>query len=82
MERDPRTTYDISAQPSQEELAILALLAEGLKDDVAARRLGLAKRTYRRRLDSVLGKLGATSRFQAGALAAKRGWIELHEDDD
>ena len=66
-------------EPTAEELAIVQLLAEGYKDDVVATRLGLAKRTYRRRLDSVVMKLGAKSRFQAGALASERGWLQRGE---
>ena len=64
-------------EPTAEELAIVQLLAEGYKDDVVATRLGLAKRTYRRRLDIVVMKLGAKSRFQAGALAFERGWLSM-----
>jgi DNA-binding CsgD family transcriptional regulator len=63
-------------EPSAEELVIVALLAQGLTDDVVARRLDMAKRTYRRRLDDLWTKLGARSRFQAGAMAAQRGWVE------
>jgi DNA-binding CsgD family transcriptional regulator len=68
-------------EPTAEELAIVQLLAEGYKDDVVATRLGLAKRTYRRRLDSVVMKLGARSRFQAGALAFERGWLGARPDN-
>lgn len=64
-----------SPAPSAEELAIVRLLAQGLTDDAVAQRLDLAKRTYRRRLDGVLSKLGARSRFQAGAVAAQRSWL-------
>jgi len=62
--------------PSEEESSILALLAEGLTDDVIARRLSISMRTYRRRVQALMLKLGATSRFQAGARAAQRGWLD------
>lgn len=71
---------DPLAAPTEEELTIVRLLAEGLKDEVIARRLGLAKRTYSRRLDGVWAKLGASSRFQAGVLAVTRGWIGASAD--
>lgn len=66
---------DQTGAPSEEGLAIVRLLSEGHTDDVIARHLGLSKRTYRRRFDKLMGELGATSRFQAGVLAARRGWI-------
>ena len=62
-------------EATQEELDILELLAQGYTDEVVARRLGLARRTYRRRLRSVMDRLGARSRFQVGVLAVRRGWI-------
>jgi len=61
--------------PSQEERSILALMAVGMKDDAIARRLGMSPRTLRRRSQELLAELGAGNRFQAGAEAARRGWI-------
>lgn len=63
------------SEPSEEELEILRLLSEGHTDDAVANRLGLSKRTYSRRLDLLWSKLGARSRFEAGALASQRGWL-------
>ena len=68
-EVDPRS------EPSEEELEILRLLARGLTDEAIASRLGLPNRTYSRRLVLLWSKLGAKSRFQAGALACRRGWL-------
>ena len=65
----------LGSEPSNQELEILRLLAQGLTDDAVARRVGLAKRTYHRRIDILWSKLGAKSRFQAGALASRRGWL-------
>lgn len=59
----------------QQERALLLLLGEGAKDDHIARQLGLSVRTVRRRVSDLLGRLEASSRFQAGMLAARRGWI-------
>jgi len=52
---------------------ILVLLNAGYKDDAAARQLGLSVRTYRRHVAEIMRALGAASRFQAGARAAKLG---------
>ncbi|WP_436772817.1 DNA-binding response regulator [Yinghuangia sp. YIM S09857] len=54
---------------------VLACLTEGLTDPAAAARTGLSPRTYARRVSELLTLLGATTRFQAGALAARRGWM-------
>ncbi|MET9340052.1 MULTISPECIES: helix-turn-helix transcriptional regulator [unclassified Nonomuraea] len=59
----------------QEEHEVLRALNDGLTDDRAAARLHLSKRTFARRVASVMENLNATSRFQAGAEAARRGWI-------
>lgn len=54
---------------------LLERLARGAKDEQIARELGLSLRTVRRRVSEVLDELGATSRFQAGVEAVRRGWI-------
>jgi DNA-binding NarL/FixJ family response regulator len=54
---------------------ILKLLAAGAKDETIARQLGLSLRTVRRRVAELIGELGATTRFQAGAEAARRRLI-------
>lgn len=51
---------------------ILRHLAEGEKDEVVARRMGLSVRTCRRHIAAIMDALGASSRFQAGVLAQKR----------
>ena len=60
--------------------ALLGLLAQGLKDEVVARRLGMSVRTCRRHIASLMQELGAESRFEAGVKAAQLGLIseELH----
>jgi DNA-binding CsgD family transcriptional regulator len=55
--------------------SILASLSAGDKDEVAARKLGISVRTYRRHVADVMRDMRATSRFQAGARAAKLGII-------
>jgi DNA-binding CsgD family transcriptional regulator len=60
---------------SDREREILTLMASGATDDAIARRLGLSRRTVVRDVGRLLEQLGATTRFQAGAQAARRGWL-------
>ena len=55
--------------------AILQLLNAGMTDDVISRQLRLSERTIRRRIADLADRLGAASRFQIGAQAARRGWV-------
>ncbi|WP_214106906.1 helix-turn-helix transcriptional regulator [Acrocarpospora catenulata] len=63
------------APGGQEQHEVLRALNDGLTDDRAAARLHLSKRTFARRVSSMMEHLNASSRFQAGAEAARRGWI-------
>ncbi|MFA1545376.1 DNA-binding response regulator [Actinomadura chokoriensis] len=60
---------------SEESRRILRLLGGGLKDEAAARRLGMSLRTYRRRVAEILTLLEADTRFQAGIRAREHGLI-------
>ncbi|WP_027345376.1 helix-turn-helix domain-containing protein [Hamadaea tsunoensis] len=60
---------------SEEDRTLLALLVGGLKDEAIARQLGWSVRTMRRRMSRLHEMLGAANRFQAGAIAARRGWL-------
>jgi DNA-binding CsgD family transcriptional regulator len=55
---------------------IARMLANGMTDEVVARRLGLSVRTVRRHIADLFRHLDAVSRFQAGARAASRGLLE------
>ncbi|MGW4639257.1 helix-turn-helix domain-containing protein [Sphaerisporangium sp. NPDC004334] len=59
---------------SEEERRIVSLLALGLPDEAIARQLDMGHRTVQRRIQALMVRLSATSRFQAGVLAARRGW--------
>ncbi|MGW7535899.1 DNA-binding response regulator [Amycolatopsis sp. NPDC054798] len=54
---------------------LLDLLSSGSTDEKAARAMGVGLRTYRRRVAELMDVLGATSRFQAGALAREAGLL-------
>jgi DNA-binding CsgD family transcriptional regulator len=59
--------------PAQQR--VLELMAEGLPDAAIARRAGISVTTVRRHITAIMGRLGAESRFAAGAAACRRGWI-------
>jgi DNA-binding FrmR family transcriptional regulator len=65
---------DTAARASDRRL-LLDQLARGAKDEQIARTLGLSLRTVRRRVADLLDDLEASSRFQAGVEAVRRGWI-------
>ncbi len=59
----------------EQDRAILTLMSAGATDETIARRLDMSRRTVVRRIASLLDRLGATTRFQAGVQAAKRGLL-------
>ncbi|GHD30707.1 helix-turn-helix transcriptional regulator [Streptomyces galbus] len=60
---------------TESESATLQLLAAGHTDEAIAKRLGVSHRTARRIATSLMERLGARSRFEAGVKAAHRGWL-------
>jgi DNA-binding NarL/FixJ family response regulator len=60
---------------SVEDQQLLSLAAAGLTDQAIARRLGVAQRTVERRMQRILRALDATTRFQAGLRAGRRGLL-------
>ncbi|MDQ4124914.1 MAG: helix-turn-helix transcriptional regulator [Actinomycetota bacterium] len=80
MTNETQTTLPV---PTDEERAVASLLVTGMTDEMAARRLGLSRRTFRRRLKALMDKLGARSRFQAGFMLAETGWTteQPHDHD-
>lgn len=65
------TTYE----PSPVERRVLVLMGTGVTDEVAAKRLGITDRQFRRYVARLLDALEAGSRFQAGVRAVERGWL-------
>ncbi|MFF0426490.1 LuxR family transcriptional regulator [Streptomyces sp. NPDC004520] len=54
---------------------LLWLLAGGASDDVIAREIGVSRRTLFRRIQVLMARLGATSRFQMALQAQRQGWL-------
>ncbi|MFC0628099.1 helix-turn-helix transcriptional regulator [Kribbella deserti] len=71
----PVTTEGIRRPLDERDREILTLMASGATDDAIARQLGLSRRTVVRRAAALLERLGATTRFQAGVQASRRGWL-------
>lgn len=57
------------------EQELLKLLASGLTDEVAGRRLGISARSVRRQMAGLMERLDASSRFEAGLKTAQHGWL-------
>ncbi|WP_030942464.1 helix-turn-helix transcriptional regulator [Streptomyces sp. NRRL S-646] len=61
--------------PSAQERQLLMLIAQGHTDEVAASKLSISSRTARRMMASLMKRLDARSRFEAGVRAAQNGWL-------
>ncbi|MFF5455494.1 LuxR C-terminal-related transcriptional regulator [Streptomyces sp. NPDC012950] len=74
---DPLNTpsVPVSDGPSDRDLALLAMLEDGLTDEGISRKMGVSIRTVRRTMADLMKRLNAQSRFQVGAEAVRRGWI-------
>jgi DNA-binding CsgD family transcriptional regulator/sugar-specific transcriptional regulator TrmB len=69
---------DVEDRPAvltDDDVEVLRLMNAGLKDEAIARQLGVSMRTVRRRVVHLMDLLHASTRFQAGAQATRRGWI-------
>ena len=66
---------DDDAVRASDRRLLLDQLARGVKDEQIARTLGMSLRTVRRRVAEMMDELGASSRFQAGVEAIRRGWL-------
>ncbi|WP_322440209.1 LuxR C-terminal-related transcriptional regulator [Micromonospora sicca] len=60
---------------SEDDVALLALLARGLSLDAVARRLEMSERTVRRRTRTICDRLGVTTPIEAVVWAARRHLI-------
>jgi DNA-binding CsgD family transcriptional regulator len=65
----------VRAAVTEPDRRVLQLLASGATDETSARELGVSVRHLRRTIARLMEELGASSRFEAGVEAARRGWI-------
>jgi DNA-binding NarL/FixJ family response regulator len=63
---------------TERELEVLRLLAQGMPNKEIAAHLVISERTAKFHVSSIMGKLGATNRTEAVALAVQKGLITLH----
>lgn len=64
-------------RPSQRELELLSLMADGLTDAEIAEQLSISAKTMRSRLHSLRMKMQARTRTHAVAIAFRRGLLEV-----
>lgn len=70
---------DILESLSQRERETLALVAEGLSNQMIAERLGIGEKTVKTHVSNVLGKLNVSDRTQAAVYAWKSGMKQRDE---
>ncbi|MEU8529169.1 MULTISPECIES: helix-turn-helix transcriptional regulator [Streptomyces] len=68
-----RATRPAGLPPADRRL--LRLLAGGASDEIIARELGISRRTFFRRLQILMARLGAANRFQMALQAQRAGWL-------
>jgi DNA-binding NarL/FixJ family response regulator len=68
---------DAEAVLTPREREVLPLLGEGLSNKGIAARLGVGERTAKFHVESILAKLGAATRAEAVAVAARRGLLVI-----
>ena len=67
----PAATAPELARLTEQELKLLALIAEGLTNRQIGERMFLAEKTVKNYVSSILAKLGLERRTQAAVLASK-----------
>jgi DNA-binding NarL/FixJ family response regulator len=75
MPDQPAPDYPTPDHLTPDERNLLERMAAGRTDESIARLLGISDRQVRRRIAHLLRRLGAPSRFAAGAEAVRRGWL-------
>ncbi|MEP6856008.1 MAG: hypothetical protein ABJA33_11100 [Pedococcus sp.] len=71
----PLQRADAGTVAEQRDQLIDALLAAGAPDATIARQTGVSQRTVERRVRALMDQLGASTRFQAGVQAGRRGLL-------
>lgn len=79
LRRSAEPGSDILESLSQRERETLALVAEGLSNQLIAERLGIGEKTVKTHVSNVLGKLNVSDRTQAAVYAWKSGMKQREE---
>lgn len=61
--------------PTREDRRLLTLLTAGVADTAAAKQLDMSVRTFQRRIQDLMRRMGTDTRFQTGLQAALLGWV-------
>jgi DNA-binding NarL/FixJ family response regulator len=72
-------TTPVGADLTTRELEVLQLLAEGVTTEALSERLYISKHTARSHVRNILAKLGAHSKLEAVAVAARAGIVSLDQ---
>jgi two-component system response regulator DegU len=62
------------------ELDVLRLVAQGMRNRQVAEALDIGEQTVKNHLQSVMHKLGVSSRLRAVTLAMREGWLDLDDE--
>jgi len=73
----PRQALREPARLTERERAVLGLVARGLTNRAAGRRLGISPKTVNAHLEHAYAKLGVSTRAAAVVAATQRGWLVL-----
>jgi DNA-binding NarL/FixJ family response regulator len=73
----PRSAFLLAEPLTPREVEVLQLLVEGLTNRRIGERLGISEHTAKFHVNAILGKLGAQSRSEAVAQAARLGLVLL-----
>ena len=71
----PEPDVPVEERSPETDDVLLSLLAAGFKDESIARHLHISPSTVTRRMARLMELSGASTRFQLGMQAARRGWI-------
>ncbi|MEU8522614.1 LuxR C-terminal-related transcriptional regulator [Streptomyces sp. NBC_01216] len=76
LQRAPEHRQAVETALDSQELVVVKLLADGVKDEAIARQLGISSRTLSRLVSGIMDRLGATTRFQAALRIAESGLLD------
>ena len=80
--REVAATLAEPPRPSQRQVQLLTLMADGLTDAEIAERLSISPKTMRGRIHALRLKLQARTRTHAVTIGFRRGLLELERRDE